>query len=228
MRAGLKAVFFDVDGVLVDSLPQHLQICRDKAAEFRLNLRIPSIDEFRQLVNRGTKVSPMRCFFLAVGFPEHLADRAVADYEREFMQRYRPMAFPGIQEMLVTLGSAGLKLGLITSNVRANVVPALGEAIKYFEEEWLFFFDRYSQPKSKAWCLAEGARLFGLQRQTSVFVGDQPADADAAREAGVHFLAVTYGWSVFDDRKYEVARSVHEIPSKVLGAQPDLSMAIGQ
>ena len=72
MRAGLKGVFFDVDGVLVDSLPQHLQICRDKAAEFGLNLRIPSIDEFRQLVSRGTKVSPMRCFFLAVGFPEHL------------------------------------------------------------------------------------------------------------------------------------------------------------
>jgi phosphoglycolate phosphatase len=227
MRAGLKGVFFDVDGVLVDSLPQHLQICRDKAAEFGLNLRIPSINEFRQLVSQGTKVSPMRCFFLAVGFPEHLADRAVADYEREFMQRYRPRAFPGIQEMLVTLRSAGLKLGLITSNVRANVVPALGEAIKYFEQEWLFFFDRYSQPKSKSWCLAEGARLLGLQRQTCVFVGDQPADAAAAREAEVPFVAVSYGWSVFDDRKYEVARTVDEIPSKVIGAQPNWNVAIG-
>ena len=111
-----RAVFFDVDGVLVDSLPQHLQICRDKAVEFGLKLKIPTVDEFRQLVRRGTKVSPMRYFFLAVGFPEDYAARAVADYQREFIQRYRPKAFPGVSEMLKTLQAAELKLGLVTSN----------------------------------------------------------------------------------------------------------------
>src|SRR5262249_29474188 len=29
-----ELVFFDVDGVLLDSLPQHLRICADKASEF--------------------------------------------------------------------------------------------------------------------------------------------------------------------------------------------------
>src|SRR6516162_11680517 len=114
-----RAVFFDVDGVLVDSLPQHLQICRDKAVEFGLKLKIPTVDEFRQLVRRGTKVSPMRYFFLAVGFPEDYVARAVADYQREFIQRYRPKAFPGVSEMLKTLQAAELKLGLVTSNTRA-------------------------------------------------------------------------------------------------------------
>jgi phosphoglycolate phosphatase-like HAD superfamily hydrolase len=133
-----RAVFFDVDGVLVDSLPQHLQICRDKAVEFGLKLKIPTVDEFRQLVRRGTKVSPMRYFFLAVGFPEDYAARAVADYEREFIQRYRPKAFPGVSKMLKTLQAAEVKLGLVTSNTRANVVPALGNAMQYFEERAAF------------------------------------------------------------------------------------------
>jgi N-acetyl-D-muramate 6-phosphate phosphatase len=154
-----RAVFFDVDGVLVDSLPQHLQICHDKAIEFGLKLKIPTVDEFRQLIRRGTKVSPMRYFFLAVGFPEDFAARAVADYEREFIQRYRPKVFAGVSKMLKTLQTTGLKLGLVTSNTRANVVPALGNAVQYFEENCLFFFDRYPQPKTKSWCLAEGARL---------------------------------------------------------------------
>ena len=102
-----RVVFFDVDGVLVDSLPQHLQICRDKAIEFGLKLQIPTVNDFRQLVRHGTKVSPMRYFFLAVGFPEELAERAVADYEREFIHRYRPKLFSGVTRMLNTLKRAG-------------------------------------------------------------------------------------------------------------------------
>ena len=214
-----RAVFFDVDGVLVDSLPQHLQICHDKAVEFGLKLKIPSVDEFRQLVRRGTKVSPMRYFFLAVGFPEDLAARAVADYEREFIQRYRPKIFPGVGKMLNTLRTAGLRLGLVTSNTRANVVPALGNAMPYFEESCLFFFDRYPQPKTKSWCLAEGARLLGLEPQACVYVGDQHADAIAAREAGVRFLGVTYGWGISqDDKQYDTANSVAEISDKLIGS----------
>src|SRR5262249_46387251 len=151
MRTALQAVFFDVDGVLIDSLPQHLQICRDKAIEFGLTLKIPSVDEFRRLVSRGTKVSPIVHVLLAVGFAEVFAARAVVDYEREFMQRYRPQAFPGVQQMLIPLRSAGLKLGLVTSNTRANVVPALGDAMQYFDSKGLFFFDRYTEPKPKSW-----------------------------------------------------------------------------
>jgi phosphoglycolate phosphatase-like HAD superfamily hydrolase len=218
MAISPRAVFFDVDGVLVDSLPQHLQICRDKATEFGLKLKIPTVDEFRQLVRRGTKVSPMRYFFLAVGFPEDLAERAVADYEREFIHRYRPKLFSGVTRMLSTLKTAGLKLGLVTSNTRSNVEPVLGDAMQYFEESCLFFFDRYPEPKTKAWCLAEGARLLQLGTQACVYVGDQPADAIAAHEAGVRFLGVTYGWGISrDDKQYETANSVFEICDKLIG-----------
>jgi HAD superfamily hydrolase (TIGR01549 family) len=218
MPTSPRAVFFDVDGVLLDSLPQHLQICHDKAIEFGLKLKIPTVDQFRQLIRGGVKVSPMRCFFLAVGLPEDFAARAVADYEREFIQRYRPKVFPGVSKMLNTLQTAGLKVGLVTSNTRANVVPVLGNAMQYFEESCLFFFDRYSEPKTKSWCLAEGARLLGLKPQTCVYVGDQPADAIAAREAGVRFLGVTYGWGISqDDKQYETAKSTSEISDKLIG-----------
>ncbi|MGZ5267125.1 MAG: hypothetical protein ACXWCC_10055, partial [Caldimonas sp.] len=52
-------VFFDVDGVLLDSLPQHLAICSDKAREYGLRLSIPDVQGFRRLVAAGVKVSPM-------------------------------------------------------------------------------------------------------------------------------------------------------------------------
>jgi N-acetyl-D-muramate 6-phosphate phosphatase len=217
MTSSIRAVFFDVDGVLVDSLPQHLRICRDKAIEFGLVLKIPTVNEFRDLVRKGIKVSPMYYFFLTVGFPEALAKRALADYEREFMKRYRPDAFPGIENMLADLQGTGIQLGLITSNIRANAAPPLGTAIKYFDERCLFFFDRYSEPKTKSWCLIEGARLLGVEPTESVYIGDQPADAAAAAEARAGFLGVTYGWGISQsDDRYLLANSVLEITQKLL------------
>jgi phosphoglycolate phosphatase len=193
----LRAVFFDVDGVLLDSLPQHLRFCAAKAREYGLQgLQMPTVDAFKHLVSRGVRVSPMVNFFLAVGFPAPLAKRGVEDYEREFMQRCHPVPFPGIPDMLKRLRNAGLLLGLVTSNTRANVEPALAGAMRYFDHRCLFYFDRYPEPRDKTSCLAEGARIFGLPPAQCIYVGDQLGDAAAARAAGLQFLGVSYGWGL--------------------------------
>jgi phosphoglycolate phosphatase-like HAD superfamily hydrolase len=220
MQFPLEAVFFDIDGVLLDSLPQHLQICRDKAAEYGLKLQIPSVQQFREMIRRGTRVSPMRYFFLAVGFPPALADRAVADYDKEFMRHYKPKPFVGTETLLSKLRNAGLRLGLVTSNIRANVEPALGAAMQYFDPRCLFYFDLYPEKKSKHWYLKEGARILRLPLHECVYVGDQPADAAAAEEAGTQFLGVTYGWGITEaDARYEKADNLLEISEKLIGLQ---------
>jgi len=216
MSPPLQPVFFDVDGVLVDSLPQHLRICEDKAREFGLDLRIPDVAGFRRSVSQGLKISPMKAFFLAVGFPELLAERAVADYEREFMQRYRPAMFAGVPELLQGLRSAGLRLGLVTSNTRGNVEPALGASLAQFEPGCRFFYDRETAPEGKSWWLTEGARRLGVPTGECIYIGDQPGDAAAAREAGFRFLGVTYGWGIeAGDTRYPLADSVEAIAQKL-------------
>jgi phosphoglycolate phosphatase len=189
-----RAVFFDVDGVLLDSLPQHLAICADKAREFGLDLAIPDVPAFRRMIASGVSVSPMLNFFRAVGFPQAPAERATADYEREFMQCYRPQAFEGIDTMLQRLRAAGFSLGLVTANTAANVEPALGDSMRHFDPRCRFYVDSFEPPRGKAACLAEAARRLDLAPEAIVFVGDQPADARAARDAACVFLAVTYGW----------------------------------
>lgn len=219
MAEFLQAAFFDVDGVLIDSLPQHLQICRDKAKEFGLNLAIPTTEGMRRLISRGVKVSPMINFFIAVGFPQAAAEKADADYRREFMQRYRPPLFPGVGVMLSDLRKAGLRLGLVTANTRANVAPVLGRAIRCFEQSSLFFFDEYPPSMTKSDCLEEGARRLGTRPSSCAYIGDQPADAIAARDAGFRFLGVTFGWGILPGTdQFETAGNPAEIEDKLVGA----------
>ena len=217
----LRAAFFDVDGVLLDSLPQHLRYCALKATEYGLTLRLPDVDAMRDAISRGLQVSPMLNFFLAVGFPPKLAERGVADYEREFAKRCPPMPFPGIDAMLRRVARAGLVLGLVTSNTRDNVEPALSATMLLFDPRAVFFFERGTNSRDKRWCLDEGARRLRVPPSSCVYVGDQPADQSAAIAAGVRFLGVRYGWGFLHaDPALAMVDSVAAIADALLTEQP--------
>lgn len=194
MQTVPRAVFFDVDGVLLDSLPQHLHYSELKAREYGLDVRVPDVETFREAVSRGMRVSPMLYFFLALGFPRPMAERGVVDYEHDFVLRCPPMLFPGIDAMLSRLLAADQLLGLVTSNTRANVAPTLGPLMMKFDRRLLFFHDYGGDGRDKRECLLEGARRLGLPSASCVYVGDQPADRAAAAAAGVRFLGVRFGW----------------------------------
>jgi phosphoglycolate phosphatase-like HAD superfamily hydrolase len=212
----IEAVVFDVDGVLVDSFDAHLRICRDKSHEYGLALTIPDAAGLRAMVERGIVISPMKQFFLAVGFPEAQADRADASYRLEFVDKYRPHAFDGVGEMLAQLAAHDVRLGMITSNTLANVRPSLGNLMKYFDPRCLFARDEPSAP-GKPEALRRAASAWSVPPDRVVYVGDQRQDFDAAREAGARFLGVTYGWGI-DGADLEIPKvdTPREIASRIM------------
>ena len=194
----IRLVLFDVDGVLLDSSGPHLQICQDKSREYGLDLAIPTDAEFRAMVKRGVVISPMVCLFKAVGFPDHLAERATDEYQQIFMRKYAPQPFAGVHEMLADLHRSGLMLGLVTSNVRSNVEGPLAASMALFRDDCIFAKDS-SPDFSKASAIEEAVRRCGVDKRETVYVGDQPADVQAAARAGVTFLGAAYGWGISSD-----------------------------
>jgi HAD superfamily hydrolase (TIGR01549 family) len=218
VRAVLRAVFFDVDGVLLDSLPGHLAFCARKAKDYGLALTVPSVLSMRQRIADGARVSPMLHFFLNVGFPPNLAEQATREYETEFARQYSPPPFPDIAELLARLTQARLILGLVTANVARNVEAGLKDLLSYFDPRCRFYLDRDVIPKTKREHLTEALALLELRADECVFVGDQPADARAAREASVRFLGVSYGWGLLDDTPHcEIVGSVLGIADALVG-----------
>jgi phosphoglycolate phosphatase len=186
-------VIFDVDGVLLDSLPAHLDVCRKRGLEYGLNLSIPDPAAFRSMVRQGVKISPMVDFFRAVGFPSDLAERADYDYQHNFSREYTSPLFPGVSEMLARFKTANWEMGIVTSNTRGNIRESLGSLKTYFRHESIFTREDGISKAVAIECLTD---LFYLKPHQVVYIGDQPADAKAALDAGVRFLGVTYGWGI--------------------------------
>ena len=213
----IKLVLFDVDGVLLDSLVPHLRICQDKSREYQLNLRIPNPSEFRTMVRAGVKISPMKFMFMAVGFPEALAQKADDQYKRVFSRDYVPTVFPGVYETLRSLHHAGRQLGIVTANVKANVTEALGLSYKFFRSDCVYTKSDM-EDLSKTEAITAAMARTGVSAAHTVYIGDQPADLESAKAAGVDFVGVTYGWGfTSEDTGIPLLQSVREIAPYVLG-----------
>jgi len=213
----IRAVVFDADGVLIDSLLSHLRFCDAKARAYGLRLQIPSPDDFKRLVHQGVRISPMKYFFLAVGFDEHDAERADADYRANFLRENTPHLFSGTPEMLAALKNAGLQLGIVTSNVMANITKPLAPLLHHFRSELIITKDQLKYA-TKTEALKYLVDLLGLHGSEVLFVGDQYMDAEAAEAAGTRFLGVTYGWC-FDpitSEAFPLARDPAQIVKYVL------------
>lgn len=215
--SAFDAVLFDVDGVLVDSLDAHLRILRDKAEQYGVEANVPPPARLKQMLKQGTVISPMVEFFRTVGFSEELAELADQDYRREFLVKYRPHAYAGVDALLGRLRAANLPLGVVTSNTLANVRASLGASFEAFAPELVYDTDHPHAP-SKAAALTHAAKALGISPERLLYVGDQLSDSRAAAESGTRFLGVTYGW-VFDEGEpgMDTARSPTEIGDYVLG-----------
>src|SRR6266849_8261114 len=169
----LSVVLFDVDGVLLDSLTPHLKICEDKNKEYGLGLKIPNATAFKKMVRNGTRISPMKFFFTAVGFPEHFAEKANVQYQEIFMKAYAPTPFPETYSMLKELRK-NLQLGIVTSNVRQNVVDALGLSMNLFNPLCIYTKDNRGLSKSQA--IVSAMVTLQVKPSETIYVGDQRAD----------------------------------------------------
>ena len=191
----IEAIFFDLDGTLVDSVPD-LTVAVDAMLR-QLGLPPRGEDKVRQWVGNGAEKLIRRALAddEAGEAPDELADQArplfFAAY-REHICVYSRL-YPGVVDGLGALYAEGLRLACVT-NKRAELALPLLETIGIGH-----FFDTViggeCTPRHKP---APDALLLAAERlqvdiDRGLMVGDSVNDVGAARNAGCPVVCVPYG-----------------------------------
>lgn len=180
-----RLIFFDFDGVIVESLPRMLEIWREACASVG-SARMPEEEDLRTL--REMSVSGT---FNHVG----LAESSRETYERVFdaaLDADKPPSplVNGIASVLMDLAQQNCLI-LVTSN-RRKAVDRTFEAARLSEcfTDILSRDCETSKEKQIAAALAKRPKL----GSDAILVGDAISDLEAAQRAGIAAVAVTWGY----------------------------------
>lgn len=190
MRAGIRAVLFDLDGTLIDSAPDLAGAANDLRAVHGLP-PLPYAD-LRPMVGSGARGMVGVAFGVAPGEPrfEGLRDSFLARYEARMLQE--TAVFAALQAVLDALAAAGLPWGIVTNKARRFAEPVVA-GLKLAPAA-LVCGDTTPHAKPHPAPLLEAARLLGLSPASCVYVGDDHRDILAGRAAGMPALAAAWGY----------------------------------
>ena len=193
----IRLVLFDLDGTLVDSVPD-LEWCGNRVRE-ELGLPPHPADAARAWVGNG-----IERFVKRVLTGEMMAEPQAELLERgleRFRQLYaehvsdRSLPYPGAIEALEGLLQRDLHLGCVTNKAERYTLSLLA-ALKldgYFE--LVVSGDTTPRIKPDPMPLQHAAGHFGLAPGQCLMVGDSSNDVAAARAAGFHIACVPYGYN---------------------------------
>ena len=194
-------ILIDVDGTLVDSVPD-LAYCVNAMMQ-RLGLEQRSETQVRNWVGNGVERLVKRAL---VGQLEGEPD--TADFEKAypvFLDLYadntskRSILYPGVREGLDYLKAAGFAVGCVTNKAEQFTIPLLKDLVIYEDFSIVVSGDTLEHKKPHPAPLLHAAEFFGVQPGDSLMVGDSVNDVKAARAAGFMIACVPYGYNHGDD-----------------------------
>ena len=199
-----KSVIFDLDGTLIDSVPD---LCREISLFLNKHgRRALTESETVSIIGNGAAMMLRGAYKLtgeAVGESEMpaLLDAWVRQYaDAEMSLTY---AFPRVPETLERLKKDGFKLAVCTNKPHEPTLAILKklDLEKYFDV--VLDADALPVRKPRPEPLWEAVKRMGGTNDSAVMVGDSEADAAAARNAGFPVVLLTYGYShvPFDEIK---------------------------
>lgn len=194
----MKAVIFDLDGTLADSLDS-ITYCTNRTIA-RFGFAPFERDRYRYFVGDGAAELVKRALIASGDTDLAYYEEAQMEYAKNFKEdcMYQVVPYPGIVDTLLALKERGILLAVNSNKPHARTVDVIHTL---FGTE-MFDAIQGQMPEFKIKPSPDGilhiAEILKVKRSDILYVGDTSTDMKTGKSAGVFTVGVLWG---FRDRK---------------------------
>ena len=182
----IKAVLFDLDGVLLKSMEQHLEAWQH--AFRRFNAYIKDSD-FYKLEGRGVRAVVdilINKFGINPTYRDQLIDLKVNYYN----QHFQPEFYGNLYDVLNLLKKNNIDMAVVTGGYRDRVTKIVQEYFKDYFKAMVTSDDvKHTKPFPEPYL--KGATLLGYRPGQCLVIENAPMGVESAKKAGMKVLAIT-------------------------------------
>jgi phosphoglycolate phosphatase len=196
----LKAILFDLDGTLIDSVPD-LAAALDVSLE-QLNYPPAGLARTRSWVGNGARKLVVRALSFALEIPEksvseEITDKLLAVFFKHYGEQtcQQTTMYNGVLQALSVWHEQGIKMACVTNKSARFSRPILAHFGMDTFMPILVGGDTLSVRKPDPAPLLLACEQLGVDLGNTVMVGDSINDVHAARAAKIPVACVSYGYN---------------------------------
>ena len=221
-----ELILFDLDGTLVDSIPD-ISRCLDETMK-QIGLAARGEASARKWIGNGVIRIVQRAIVNDINAPhdESLFEKGMPIFRQLYAENTskRSVLYPGVREGLDYLQSLkekrDLKIGCITNKDEQFTHPILNGLGLKDDFEIVLCGDTLAKKKPDPLPLLHAAKQLHCDPKNSLMIGDSKSDVKAARAAGFDIICMSYGYNHGEDIRFSkpdaVIDSMNELKIRIV------------
>ena len=189
----LKAILFDMDGVLFDSMPNHAYAWSHAMTQFGLEMTAYEAYLHEGRTGSGT-IDILAQRYWGRDATEEEIERIYAAKAELFNTLPEPKPMPGALEALTAAKELGCKIVLVTGSGQAKLLESLEEHYPgFFRQELMVtgFDVKLGKPHPEPYLM--GLQKAGVKAEEAIVVENAPLGVESAHKAGIFVIAANTG-----------------------------------
>lgn len=210
-----KAVLFDLDGTLLDTLED---IARSvDSVLVKHNFSTHTLDDYRNFISDGITMLITR------SLPEDNRDEeTINECVDEFREAYshgwnkKTKPYDGVIKTLEKLATENLKIAVLSNKTHDFTIKCVNEFFPNIPFDFVLGQQTGIPPKPDPTGAMQISKNMGLLPNQILFVGDSAADMKTATATGMFPVGVLWGFKTVEELRRSGAKTLIEHPKEIL------------
>lgn len=202
-----KAVIFDLDGTLVDSL-QGIAYAMNQVLVKRGCRPLP-VDDYVRYIGKGVRE------LIAQAWNRSLTSQELDEYEVDLSYFYsqcflqKTNIFKGMDDVLCFLQSQGVYLAVLSNKPHCYTEPLVRQLFPKVSFSYIRGIDEEDYKKPHLYFLKDCLKKMGTVAEETLFVGDSLIDARLSQKGGVDFYFVHWGYCFRQKELFDILENTY-------------------